>query len=111
MQMKSAYAMYQLALDPTIPLAEVRLGIHEPPYTTVNFRRCWTIDYIWYSHNTLHIEDILEIPHEAELRQEDGPENWHAAVDLDPSTGNYNGIPNAQQGSDHVPLLALFRTL
>ena len=38
-------------------------GKNEPPHTTVNYKRCQTIDYIWHSNNLLPIE-LLEIPSE-----------------------------------------------
>ncbi|CAI5745756.1 unnamed protein product [Peronospora destructor] len=94
----------------------------EPPHTTVNFRRCWTIDYIWYSKSSLVPSRILAIPPETELRAEDGPGNWFnrlaMADNLDRSGrlpsglhGNYNGIPNSVFGSDHVPIMAEFEFL
>ncbi|KAI9922567.1 hypothetical protein PsorP6_000090 [Peronosclerospora sorghi] len=94
----------------------------EPPHTTVNFRRCWTIDYIWYSKSSLVPSRILEIPTESQLRAEDGPVNWFNRLSISDSLnrsgrlpsglhGNYNGIPNSVFGSDHVPLMAEFEFL
>uniref|UniRef100_A0AAV1UJ85 Endonuclease/exonuclease/phosphatase domain-containing protein n=1 Tax=Peronospora matthiolae TaxID=2874970 RepID=A0AAV1UJ85_9STRA len=94
----------------------------EPPHTTVNFRRCWTIDYIWYSKSTLVPSRVLAIPPESELRAEDGPSNWFNRLSLSDSLGrsgrlplglhgNYNGIPNSVHGSDHVPIMAEFEFL
>ncbi|CAI5705276.1 unnamed protein product [Peronospora effusa] len=94
----------------------------EPPHTTVNFRRCWTIDYIWYTKSSLVPSRVLAIPPETELRAEDGPGNWFNQLamtdNLNPSGrlpsglhGNYNGIPNSVFGSDHVPIMAEFEFL
>ena len=94
----------------------------EPPHTTVNFRRCWTIDYIWYSKSSLVPSRVLAIPSESELRAEDGPPNWFNRLILSDSLdrsgrlplglhGNYNGIPNSVHGSDHVPIMAEFEFL
>lgn len=91
----------------------------EPPHTTVNFRRCWTIDYIWYSQHTLVPRRILDIPSEAILRSEEGPANWFNRLAMEDGysrsgrlptglQGNHNGIPNSQFGSDHVPIMAEF---
>ncbi|RLN20330.1 hypothetical protein BBO99_00001508 [Phytophthora kernoviae] len=94
----------------------------EPPHTTANFRRCWTIDYIWYSRHSLVPSRVLEIPSETELRAEEGPGNWFNRLAMSdnlnragrlPSglNGNYNGIPNSIYGSDHVPIMAEFEFL
>ncbi|TMW66426.1 hypothetical protein Poli38472_004191 [Pythium oligandrum] len=94
----------------------------EPPHTTVNFRRCWTIDYVWYSQNTLVPTRILDIPSEAALRSEEGPADWFNRLAMLDSysksgrlptgfQGNHNGIPNSQFGSDHVPIMAEFEFL
>ncbi|OQR92087.1 hypothetical protein ACHHYP_04109 [Achlya hypogyna] len=103
--MKSAYANY-CALPGTPDGSSD--DCNEPPHTTVNFRRCWTIDYIWYSEATLRPQALLPIPTEAELREEDGPDGWHETAKVDPALRNYNGIPNSKHGSDHVPILAQF---
>ncbi|CAH0514204.1 unnamed protein product [Peronospora belbahrii] len=128
---RSAYAFYKpnalaSALEDT---EEVRQSFQveegkkaEPPHTTVNFRRCWTIDYIWYSKSNLIPSRVLEIPSESDLRAEDGPGNWFNRLamsdSLNPSGrlpsglhGNYNGIPNSVFGSDHVPIMAEFEFL
>eukprot|EP00644_Phytophthora_capsici_P000950 jgi/Phyca11/551623/estExt2_Genewise1Plus.C_PHYCAscaffold_430066 len=94
----------------------------EPPHTTVNYRRCWTIDYIWYSKSSLVPSRVLEIPSESTLRAEDGPGNWFNRLAMADSLnrsgrlpsglhGNYNGIPNSVFGSDHVPIMAEFEFL
>ncbi|RHZ01718.1 hypothetical protein DYB37_004809 [Aphanomyces astaci] len=104
--MKSAYADYRIA-DGTADT-----GSNEPLHTTVNFRRCWAIDYIWYSSEHVRPLSLLEIPSEAELRSEDGPAGWQdkslGNLPADTTTTNQNGIPNSVHGSDHVPLLATF---
>ncbi|OQS06614.1 hypothetical protein THRCLA_01343 [Thraustotheca clavata] len=103
--MKSAYANYRaLEATPDAPTED----INEPLHTTVNYRRCWAIDYIWYTVDSLKPQAILEIPSEDELRAEDGPEGWHEVAQLDPTVKNYNGIPNSKYGSDHVPIMASF---
>lgn len=94
----------------------------EPPHTTVNYRRCWTIDYIWYSQSSLVPAKILDIPDESVLRSEEGPLNWLNRLALADSYnksgrlpsglhGNHNGIPNSKFGSDHVPIMAEFEFL
>ncbi|DBA04628.1 TPA: hypothetical protein N0F65_012211 [Lagenidium giganteum] len=94
----------------------------EPPHTTVNFRRCWTIDYIWYSSSTIVPRQVLEIPSERILRSEEGPPDWFNRLAMSDSYsklgrlpsglhGNHNGIPNSQFGSDHVPIMAEFEFL
>ncbi|KAF0699356.1 Aste57867_10072 [Aphanomyces stellatus] len=109
--MKSAYASYRLA-DGTASTSELDAHVsNEPPHTTVNYRRCWTIDYIWYSQEHMTPTSILEIPSEEDLRAEDGPPGWKTGVTDIPQAElclNHNGIPNSQHGSDHVPILATF---
>jgi len=104
-------------------------GEYEPPHTTLNYKRAWTIDYIWHSNYILRkggsgrddtsgrlhpqLTNVLEIPSENDLRAEDGPEGWvqrekkNGEPLLDPQKNN-NGIPNSVFGSDHIPLLAIF---
>ncbi|KAH7492067.1 hypothetical protein PRIC1_002459 [Phytophthora ramorum] len=128
---RSAYAFYKpnalaSALEhseDTLRSLKVEEGKKaEPPHTTVNFRRCWTIDYVWYSKSSLVPSRVLEIPPEGELRAEDGPGNWFNRLALADSLnrsgrlpsglhGNYNGIPNSVFGSDHVPIMAEFEFL
>jgi endonuclease/exonuclease/phosphatase family metal-dependent hydrolase len=89
----------------------------EPPHTTVNFRRCWTIDYIWYSRSCLVPTQVLDIPPESILRSEEGPPDWLNRIARSDSYskagrlptglhGNHNGIPNSKFGSDHLPIMA-----
>ena len=108
MAFKSAYRNYN-----GTNAAINRLGVNEPPHTTVNYKRCQTIDYIWHSPN-LEPTALLEIPSEEELRSESGPPGWEDAVNkekgkciLKPSSNN-NGIPNSRYGSDHIPIMARF---
>ncbi|ETW05713.1 hypothetical protein H310_03421 [Aphanomyces invadans] len=105
--MKSAYANYCIGDGSASSAEQVESGGNEPPHTTVNFRRCWTIDYIWFSSEHLRPDSVLEIPSEEALRSEDGPEGWQASLPSNAAT-NQNGIPNSVHGSDHVPLLATF---
>jgi mRNA deadenylase 3'-5' endonuclease subunit Ccr4 len=120
----SAYSGYhantQLTRPQDAPQVELPEGKKdEPPHTTVNFRRCWTIDYIWHSTSGLVPTRVLEIPSEAVLRCEEGPPDWfnrlamldsYSKLGRLPSgfQGNHNGIPNSRFGSDHVPLMAEF---
>lgn len=124
---QSAYKLYkQNALasgfhDPeTLKIGESKSD--EPLHTTVNYRRCWTIDYIWYSQSSLVPSKILDIPDESVLRSEEGPPNWLNRLALSDSynksgrlpsglNGNHNGIPNSRLGSDHVPIMAEFQFL
>lgn len=124
---KSAYKLYkQNALasgfhdKESLKLEESKS--FEPMHTTVNYRRCWTIDYIWYSQSSLVPSKILDIPDETVLRSEEGPPNWLNRLALSDSynksgrlpsglNGNHNGIPNSRFGSDHVPIMAEFQFL
>lgn len=116
-EFRSAYRWYcvnELARHSKISITkEETVGEFEPPHTTVNYRRCWAIDYIWYSSSNLVPSRILEIPSEAVLRAEGGPPGWFerlAHLDTFQKSGreqeSQNGIPNSKCGSDHVPLLA-----
>ena len=105
---KSAYRDYKSAK------ANIKFpGVNEPPHTTVNYKRCQTIDYIWHSPN-LEPTALLEIPSEEELRSECGPPGWEDAVNKEKgkyilkTSSNNNGIPNSRYGSDHVPIMARF---
>ncbi|KAF1316910.1 Glucose-repressible alcohol dehydrogenase, partial [Globisporangium splendens] len=124
---KSAYAKYKQNAIASGVHDETSLHIKagkkdEPPHTTVNYRRCWTIDYIWYSQSSLAPAKILDIPDESVLRSEEGPPNWLNRLALSDSYnksgrlpsglhGNHNGIPNSKFGSDHVPIMAEFEFL
>jgi len=105
---------------------------HEVAYTSVNYKRKWTIDYIFYTHDRLKVTHLLEVPSLEGLQEEDGPEGWVASENdklrkafeekrkKDPTvneatglrlideTKNNNGIPNSLFGSDHIPVLAVF---
>jgi mRNA deadenylase 3'-5' endonuclease subunit Ccr4 len=110
----------------------------EPPCTTATHRRCWTIDYIFYSQSAtpllppaaasassassasspppaprplLRVTHTHPLPSEAELRSEAGPEGWNEDEELKQSGQILHGIPNSQQPSDHVPLFARFEIL
>ena len=123
--MRSAYDSYLLSdTDDDGMVMDLEKGhqggaAFEPPFTTVNYRRRWTIDYIWYSSNTLRASKLLKIPSEAELRREEGPPNWLAVTMAGDSSGrlpcglngNHNGIPNSVHGSDHVPIMAVFEVV
>jgi hypothetical protein len=71
-RMRSAYGVYGL-LQPDqgqILLPEPGAdrgageagGLGEPTHTTVTSRRCWTIDYIWYTPSYLRPTHLLEVP-------------------------------------------------
>ena len=99
----------------------------EPPCTSVTNRRCWTIDYIFYSqsatllplssplptpppppHPLLRVTHTVPIPSESDLRAEAGPDGWNEDPRLKKAGQIGQGIPNSTQPSDHVPLLARF---
>jgi len=120
-KMRSAYDIYghlnPKEADKILP-KEGQFGeAFEAPYSTVNYRRSWTIDYCWYSQS-LTLTHLLEIPPERELRLEPGPDDWiqkendqrkNSGKPLLDETQNLNGIPNSKHGSDHIPLLAVFK--
>lgn len=118
-----AAAQSDASSSPPAPSEQAQVGPKgEPPHTTVNFRRCWTIDYIWYSKSSLVPSRVLEIPPESVLRSEEGPPDWLNRIARSDSYskagrlpsglhGNHNGIPNSKFGSDHVPILAEFEFL
>ncbi|CEG36739.1 Glucose-repressible alcohol dehydrogenase transcriptional effector CCR4 and related proteins [Plasmopara halstedii] len=125
---RSAYAFYKPnALASALKSSDEAIDVEEgkksePPHTTVNYRRCWTIDYIWYTKSSLVPSRVLAIPPESELRAEDGPGNWFNRLVMSDNVnrlgrlpsglhGNYNGIPNSVYGSDHVPIMAEFEFL
>ena len=64
-------------------------GLAEPPYTTWKIRRSGesrgTLDYIWYSHDSLSVETLLDIPSEEQI----GPDR----------------LPSYHYPSDHLSLL------
>ena len=112
---RSAYAAYQQNAKAHGMETEPSRHQNEPPHTTVNYRRCWTIDYVWYTPQWLVPRQVLVIPSERVLRAEDGPLEWRERVAKEAETDvngngsaqrNRNGIPNSKFGSDHVPLLA-----
>ena len=121
-QFRSAYDRYRSSASLPASSADAKdadgeLGRDEPPHTTVNFRRCWAIDYIWYSSSNLVSSRVAKIPSEEELRSEEGPPGWinrlamldsYSKLGRLPSglQGNHNGIPNSRFGSDHVPIMA-----
>jgi len=119
-RMRSAYDVYTLVKESR--LEAIQRGEHgaeyELPYSSINFKRQHTIDYIWYSEDLFELNSLLDIPSEVELKQDEGPPNWvnlenekrtqsqQTLLDLQQ---NHNGIPNSRFGSDHIPLLAVFR--
>ena len=114
----SAYASYPAALSGD-PDAEEK----EPEYTTYNFKRAWTIDYIFYSQTSLGLDALLSLPPTDDMIAEDGPPGWLEpllddpdALQKYPRVAQYgqdqpsllNGIPNTVYGSDHLPITAVF---
>ena len=102
-------------------------GGKEPPCTTATHRRCWTIDYIFYSHSAtplptstaaahrqptpiplLRVTHTNPLPSESDLRSEAGPAGWKEDERLKRAGQIQEGIPNSKQPSDHVPLFARF---
>lgn len=49
------------------------LGHVDAPHTSCTHRRCYTIDFLWYSSNSLRVTHLGEIPTEEVLRSEEGP--------------------------------------
>ena len=105
-------------------------GGKEPPCTTATHRRCWTIDYIFYSHSAtqlptsaaavhtqptpaqlLRVTHTNPLPSESDLRSEAGPVGWNEDERLRRSGQIQEGIPNSKQPSDHVPLFARFEVV
>ena len=107
-------------------------GGKEPPCTTATHRRCWTIDYIFYSHSAtplptthtqasttphppptplLRVTHTNPLPSEADLRSESGPVGWNDDERLKRAGQIQEGIPNSKQPSDHVPLFARFEVV
>jgi mRNA deadenylase 3'-5' endonuclease subunit Ccr4 len=107
LSLKSAYRNYTNSSNDKMNQG----GKYEPPHTTVNYKRCQTIDYIWHSNNLQPIE-LLKLPIENELRSENGPDGWQDKVNASLlNKTNNNGIPNSKYGSDHIPLMAQFNCL
>ena len=108
--MRSAYSDYR---RPPGQVDSELEGAYEPPVTSVTYRRAHTIDYIWYSAG-LQTTFLHPLPSEEALRSEDGPPHWkEKVVDTQiqwEDSCNYNGLPNSQWGSDHIPLMASFTT-
>jgi CCR4-NOT transcription complex subunit 6 len=117
--MRSAYGVYKLAIEKGEVDEQCRGGPEfEPDHTTVTYKRSWTIDYIWYSHSTLRLTHLLEIPPKEALQMEDGSAGWIDRFNekLEPQEQldkqkNYNGIPNSVFGSDHLPIMAVFELI
>lgn len=88
-------------------------GTFEPNFTSVTYKRAYTIDYIFYSAELLTLSSVSKISDEEELRQEDGPSGWQDKLEgfNFVSGNNYNGIPNSKWGSDHVPICASFQII
>lgn len=70
-----------------------------PEFTSYNYRRKWTIDYIFYQPDKVQVSELARLPSVAEVTADPGPVSW------DPQS---RGIPNSLIPSDHVPLRANF---
>lgn len=98
-QLKSAYSAY-----PGGPAGDA-------PYTSWNFRRAHTLDYIFHD-SALRTTQLARLPSVTELEEDDGPEGWRDAAVLPRGACEADrpslrpGIPNARHGSDHIPILA-----
>lgn len=93
------------------PGAQVHGPEYEPPFTTITHKRAIPVDFIWYSTNQLQVKALSQIPTEEELRAEEGPTGWktkYFGTEDKVPEGNFNGIPNSQWASDHLPILAKF---
>ncbi|KNC56074.1 uncharacterized protein AMSG_02086 [Thecamonas trahens ATCC 50062] len=122
-------------LEPWLPLPLVSAyaqypgvgGAGEPPFTTYNYKRSWTIDYIFHTPastsqaNGLELDGLLSLPNIEAVTRDDGPPGWRDALSSPATLAKYprlselahtprllNGIPNSLFGSDHVPLVAVF---
>ena len=114
--MQSAYSRFGAA--PTSEKDAPSTQEFEPGCTTCNYKRCWTIDYIWYDQTSFRPVSLLDIDSEEILRSEPGPDGWYdklnralvangkSALSVPPE--KRHGIPNSLHGSDHVPLGAEF---
>lgn len=67
---------------------------YEPPYTNYTADFIGTLDYVWYSEDTVVCVAIMEVPDETDVLI-DGLE----------------GMPNTRWSSDHIALLAEFQRL
>ena len=57
---RSAYDIYR-HLSEGISLKEDRHGPDlEAPFTSVNFKRQWTMDYLFYTHSRLRVTHLLQ---------------------------------------------------
>ena len=110
--MKSSYSNYLLNQNKEQEEPEIN-GKYEPLTTSVTHKRSHTIDYIFYSYNYLRVDSLQKLPTEDELRSEEGDEDWKLKLKdfVFEKNKSYNGIPNSQWGSDHIPIAASFKLL
>lgn len=88
----------------------------DAPFTSYNFRRRATIDYIYYQTGSLRLNAVLQVPSIDQVEASPGPEGWRDVARLKkewPDTAEVRdglcpGIPNAAFGSDHIPIMAEF---
>lgn len=74
-------------------------GETEPPFTSFNYRRKWTIDYIFYNPALSRVVKLATPFTLADMTADPGPADWDPEV---------RGIPNSRVPSDHIPLCATF---
>ena len=80
----------------------------EPPYTTFNFKRNETIDYIFYNNHAFQVKSLIEIPSLQFVGHDEGPSEWINS-DLCKQSENKNGIPNRFFPSDHLPIVSILQ--
>jgi CCR4-NOT transcription complex subunit 6 len=71
----------------------------EPAYTNYTGSFVGTLDYVWYTPETIVATALMEVPDERQL--------FNNALDSD----GVQGIPNTQWSSDHIALCTDFSTL
>jgi len=100
-----------LQQDPVNVLSRLQLGTslnlsssyailgREPEFTNYTLGYVGTLDYIWYSPDSLRVVSLLQMPDEAALFNVNGKMQQHKS------------IPNELWSSDHCALLCDFRVL
>eukprot|EP01091_Cochliopodium_minus_P015179 TRINITY_DN5320_c0_g1_i1.p1 TRINITY_DN5320_c0_g1~~TRINITY_DN5320_c0_g1_i1.p1 ORF type:complete len:385 (+),score=117.50 TRINITY_DN5320_c0_g1_i1:124-1278(+) len=119
-KMRSCYDIYKsISLDREKVFKnflEIESGeSFEPDFTTFNFKRNITIDFIFYNSFSFEVLKLLELPSVESLQNEDGPEEWEknfqsSKISNDESENkSKNGIPNSVHPSDHLPILSILK--
>jgi mRNA deadenylase 3'-5' endonuclease subunit Ccr4 len=81
---------------------------YEPPYTTFNFKRNETIDYIFYNNHAFQVKSLGEIAPLEIVSSEEGPSEWINSEQFK-NLQNKNGIPNSIFPSDHLPIFCVLQ--